>query len=195
MSEMRIKDGSGKANTAKVDDELRLYTHAVSVSNAAHHSSQGSYHNVNTGVVNLTDGTESAVIYIKYTGTKTFKLSTFILGVGTLGGTVSDSVKVTMVRNPTTGTIIDNAVDVDINENLNFASANELSVDAYKGVQGDTITNGDDVAIFFGSGSQRLAAPLDFTLPQGTSIGINVQLNATSGGNIYIALNGFEEDL
>jgi len=194
MTEMRIKDGTGKANTAKVDDEFRLYTHAVSVSAASHRSDHGDYFNFNTGIISLSDGSESAVMYLKYTGSKVFKLSTVILGAGTMGGTVSDSIYLTMVRNPTTGTIISDETPVSIISNLNYASQKFLSADVYRGGQGKTLTDGDDSALFFGSGNQRLAAPLDFTMPQGTSVGINVQLNASSGGNIYVVLNGYEEE-
>ena len=193
MSELRLKDGTGGSNTAKVDEANRLHVRGVAVPSSAQRGIDGFGFNLNTGHVALSDGTESAIAYFKYTGTKTFIVDAVAVGVGALPGTVSDPVYVTVSRNPTGGTIVDNTVAGDLNINRNFGAANTLSGDWYKGAQGDTLTGGEDGFLTHVNGSQRLFAVTDFVLTPQTSIGFKVQLNATGGGNIYIALVCYEE--
>jgi hypothetical protein len=99
-----------------------------------------------------------------------------------------------MIRNPKNGSIITNEVAVSQNQNRNFGSSKSISADVYKGVTGDSFTDGDAIAQFYaGLGNQRLYASIDFFLPQGTCVGVNVQLNDTSGGDLYVALVGYLE--
>lgn len=195
MSELRLKDGTGSGNAAKVDVRNRLETHSTVITTSTQRSFDGAGYNLNTGKIALSDGSESSVFYMKYSGTTKFHVTRIVIGLGILAGTVSDSVEMFVKSNPTAGTIISNAVAVDMNANRDFSSANTLSADVYKGGQGDTITNGEDAFLFFAEGNQRSITAVDLILSPGNSMGITVQLNATGGGNIYIAVVGHETEV
>ena len=194
MSELRLKDGTGSGNAAKVDARNRLETHSTVITTSTQRSFDGAWYNLNTGKIALSDGSESSVFYMKYNGTTKFHVTRIVIGLGILAGTVSDSVEMFVKSNPTAGTIVSNAAAVDMNANRDFSSANTLPADVYKGGQGDTITNGDDAFLFFAEGNQRSITAVDLILSPGNSMGITVQLNATGGGNIYIAVVGHETE-
>jgi hypothetical protein len=194
MSELRIKDGSGGGYVAKVDSSNRLHTRSVAVPSSDQRGLDGFGFNLNTGHITLTDGSESAVAYFKYTGTKTFHLDAIAVGVGKLSGTVSDPVFIAVSRNPTGGTIIDNEVAGSLNINRNFGAANTLDGDWYKGVQGDTLTGGNDGFLSQVNGSDRAFLTTNFILSPQTTIGIKIQLNATGGGKVYVAFVCYEEE-
>lgn len=189
---MIITDGVGTKKSAKVDSNNRLWTKAVSVTNQSQRSVDGYAYNINTGDISFTDGSEYAAFYIKYTGTTYFLVESLAVGIGALSGTVSNPATITMIRNPTTGTIIDNASAVAMNQNRRFDNTSVLSATAYKGAQGYTFTNGSDIAQFYQNGNGRLFAGIDFILGPQSSLGINIQLNATGGGTFYVALIGNE---
>ena len=114
------------------------------------------------------------------------------MAVGITAGTFADSPIITVVRNPTTGTLISNATAAPIVENRNFGSSSTLTALTYKGVDGATVTDGDDALIFVVNGQGRLAATLDLVIPKGSSLAIKVDPNLTSGATTaYAALVGF----
>ena len=194
MSELRVKDGSGGAWTAKVDSDNRLHTRSVGLTLDAQRSREGFGYNLNTGTITLTDGAESSVMYLKYNGTKRFHITRLVYSFGTLSGTVSDSIRMFIKQNPTTGTLISDETDVDMNGNRDFSSANTLPADVYKGAQGKTLTDGTDVLLFNAAGGTRSITPVDIILSPGNSIGMTAQLNATGGGTMYAAIVGYETE-
>ena len=193
MSEMRLKDGTGRDYTAKVDGDGRLHTRASSVTLEEQRSLDGFGFNFNTGMMSMSDGSENALAYFKYTGSKTYHLTALAVGIGDLSGTISNPVFITLVENPTSGTIIDNAVVGDIIVNRNFAAPNIIEGSFYKGVDGYTITDGVDAFLTHANGNSRVFATTNFVLGPQNSIGVKIQLNATDGGDLYIAFVGHEE--
>ena len=192
MSSVTIKDSS-TGYIAEVNSSKRLQTRSVTVSEQQQRSIDGYGFNLNTGTIALTSANESAVMYVKYTGTKTLHVQSVAVGVGKLGVS-SDPVLVKMYRNPTNGTIVTNAVAGVQFENRNFGTATQLTSDFYKGVKGDTLTGGDLIAQFYANQSNRLFADIDFILPPQTSIGISLTPNDDgTGGNVYVALICHEE--
>jgi len=192
MSSVTIKDSS-TGYIAEVNSSKRLQTRSVTVSEQQQRSNDGYGFNLNTGTIALTSANESAVMYVKYTGTKTLHVQSVAVGVGKLGVS-SDPVLVKMYRNPTNGTIVTNAVAGVQFGNRNFGTATQLTSDFYKGVEGDTLTGGDLIAQFYANQSNRLFADIDFILPPQTSIGISLTPNDDgTGGNVYVALICHEE--
>lgn len=189
-----IQDGAGSGKSAKVNASNELLVRATSVTGQQKRSLEGAGYNINTGEIALTDGNEHAVLYGKYTGTTKFHIESLAIGVGKASGTVSNPGKITLVRNPTSGTIVSGATAVDMNQNRNFGSSTALSGNFYKGGQSNTFTDGDDIAIFYQNANGRLFAGIDFILEPGDSVGVNIQLNATNGANVYAAFIGHEED-
>ena len=194
MSELRVKDGTGSGYTAQVDNRNRIATLATTQGVSTQRSIDGFGYNLNTGKIALTDGAEAAVFYMKYTGTTKFHVTRIVIGLGILSGTVSESVEMFVKSNPSAGTIVNDAVGVDMNANRDFSSANTLPADVFKGGQGKTITDGEDAFLFFAEGNQRAITAVDLIMSQGNSLGITVQLNATGGGNLYIAVVGHETE-
>jgi hypothetical protein len=77
----------------------------------------------------------------------------------------------------------------------NFGSSENLDSIIYKGVEGDTFTNGTDIAQFYQSAGSRGFYTLDFDLPKGSSIGVKIDTQTTAGTtNIYAAVIGHRVD-
>jgi hypothetical protein len=191
---MFIEDGKGSGKLAHVDSSQRLTTFATTESEQAFESFNGNAYNINTGAVTLTTAGESAVFYMKNTSTNTWVTETlfYLLGNSTSG---TGDMDVTVERNPTGGTIVTNAVAVDINANRNFGSSNTLTGDFYKGVEGDTLTGGTD-AVFSIFGSYPARAAIDvgtIIMPPGSSIGVLVDCPASNTSQrVAVAVNVFE---
>jgi hypothetical protein len=159
-----------KAVTSTVEDE------SVAV---------GDGYNINTGLISLTTSTASGVLYIKNNESKNLIIKTVVPFVGS-AGTTTESTIMTVIKNPTTGTLISGASAVDMNENRDFGSPNSLTVDAYKGAEGNTVTDGTDVAIVGFTG--RAAVPLGIRVRKGNSIAFTLDTNTSSGTTIaYLA--------
>jgi hypothetical protein len=184
-----ISDGTASSvgNKAKVSDN-RLFTHAISETEAAHSAEIGDAYNINTGTIGLTSTTASGVLYLKNNENQDLFIEAFAAGIGS-AGTTTDVATITMIRNPTTGTLISDATAVDINQNRNFGSSKTLTADAYKGAEGKTVTNGDNIVQFYVGAGARLFAPIDLILTKGDSIAITIDTNTSTGTtNIYSAL-------
>jgi hypothetical protein len=195
----QIQDGTGTGKTVKVDNNNQLHTTSITRSNTQDATIKGNSYNVNTGDIGLTSTTESAVMYFKndeapVNGETAFIVDSIAIGINNLG-TTSGMAKITIVKNPTAGTIVTNAVAVDMNENRNFGSSNSLDSLIYKGVEGDTFTDGTDIAQFYQSIGSRGFYTLDFDLPKGSSIGVKIDTQTTAGTtNVYAAIIGHRVD-
>lgn len=173
MSSLVVKDGTGTGNTVKVDGNNRAHTYSVTINEANQANEDGNAYNINTGDITLTNATETPVLYIKNNEDKDLHITAFALHAGsTTGGTTTEDVKWTVVRNPTAGTTVSNANDVDINSNRNYGSNNTLLADAYKGATGETMTDGDNHILFKSTNQSRVYAQIDELIPKGSSIGI-----------------------
>lgn len=195
----QIQDGTGSGKRVKVDPNNQLHTTSITRSNTQDATIKGNSYNINTGDIGLTSTTESAVLYFKsdespVNGETAFVVDAIAIGIDSLG-TTSGMAKITILKNPTAGTIVTNAVAVDMNENRNFGSSENLDSLVYKGVEGDTFTNGTDIAQFYQSAGSRGFYTLDFDLPKGSSIGVKIDTQTSSGTtNVYAAIIGHRVD-
>lgn len=174
MSEI-IQDGTGKAFTAKVDEGGRLHVDSIGTDREAFSSQKGNSFNLNTGRITLTNAaTVNAVMYVKNNEDYPLILSNFFYQTGASTGG-SGNVYVTILRNPTTGTIVSGATVGDINANRNFGSSRALNVTFYKGVTGSTFTNGTSaLESILATATQRVSVGAGaITLPKGASVGIS----------------------
>lgn len=199
---MIIENGVGNANKAFVDKNNQLHGASITRERFQDATIKGNSYNINTGLIGLTTATESAILYFLNDEDSVNGSSSFIVDAIAVGiddeGTTTGMTTITIIRNPTTGTIIDTTpVAVDMNQNRNFGSNNTLSTTslAYKGAEGDTLTNGDDIALFLQQPGTRAYYNLDFEITKGSSIGIKMDTD-TSGGttNVYCALIGHRVD-
>lgn len=170
-----IRDGQGGKYLAGVDSKNRLRTRALTTTESENALKEGRAYNLNTGVLTLTDDVDTPVMYVKNNESSELHIKAIAVGLGASDGTAGEPVKITIIRNPTAGTIISSPTNVDINSNRNYGSSDTFDADAYKGATGDTMTDGDDHIIFFQNESGRLFASIDEYLPKGTTIGIKIE--------------------
>jgi hypothetical protein len=195
-----IQDGTGSGRRVSVDTNNRLDAHSIQRSEERDQVFLGEGFNFNSGEVSISATT--AMLYIKNNDARvvsgqalTLNINAMAIGIGS--GTFSGEASITVIRNPTTGTIIDNGTAADMKSNQNFGSNKTGGdLDVYKGASGYTFTDGSNHALFYmNSGaapsSSRLFATFPWVLPQGASIGVKVAPNLTSGScNCYVALIG-----
>lgn len=188
-----IEDGKGTGYSAQVDNNHRLQVKSISEGFNVEAAILGDNYNINTGPITLTSDNNSAVFYLKNGEEKDFIITEIIAILGTSTGGSGDTV-VKIIKNPTTGTIITNAVDVDNTENRNFGSSKELAESHIcKGVEGDTFTDGVDFADTSRSGSTTVNFDADvIILPKSSSIGVEIE-PATGNTNqiVRVAVVGF----
>jgi hypothetical protein len=172
--DITIKNGNN-GDTAKVDDKGRLQTFSISEGLNIEAAKIGENYNINTGAITLTSGNESSVLFMKNNEDKSFVIEDVIVILGSSTGGSGD-LAISLIRNPTTGTIITNSVDADIVSNRNFGSNRELLKDIYKGVEGDSFTNG---TVFADTTRSSASTIIHFDgdvmiLPKGSTIGVNI---------------------
>lgn len=185
--------GSGANIDAKVDLNNRLHTSGTVHDLHAHATVHGRSYNINTGLISLTAGTVSGVMYFKNDNVEDFVVAN--IAVGLLQGTLTDDPIVRVVKNPTS---VSFSASVDVNQNRNFGSSETLASTSliYKGAEGATVTGGDDILIFAAKESSRLFATIDLVIPRGKSLAVTVDPNISTGSmSIYVALIGYLRDV
>jgi hypothetical protein len=181
-----IDDGTGTGNSAKVRQDNRLNVYAITETASHNQSADGDAYNVNTGSVVLTgDGNTSAVFYLKNTGSVDLVIPTFFYLVGASTGGSGDYI-ITIVRNPTGGTIVSTETGVDMNQNRNFSSTKILPATTYKGFEGATLTGGSDIiSSIFTSPTRAAIGVGGVVLGAQNSIGVNI---TTQSGNSSMSI-------
>jgi hypothetical protein len=189
---MIIENGVGNGNKLKVDSNNRAHTQSITEPESLHASELGDAYNINTGNIALTgDGT---LLYLKNNEDKDLVIEAIAFGNDGLG-THSSNPRYTIVRNPDGGDVISDASAVSMNANRNFGSNKTLVADAYKGKVSGTMTGGADIAILEGTSDGRDYFSINFVLPKGSSMGIKVTANLSSGtAGYYAAIIAFLKD-
>jgi hypothetical protein len=187
---IKIKDGTGKGYEVQVDSQNRMLAKAVIEENMHDTSVKNGdvYYITTDGFIDInTLNTETAILYTKNTSTtKRF----VIHSIRTCGNQVQ---KVVMYRNPSTGTIVDNAT-AGRNTNANFSSSNTPSLTTYKGADTYTFTNGTLLGQHVnnvGHSTERTADGV--LLGPNDSFGLSFELAAS--GLVCAALEGYFEEI
>lgn len=196
---MIIENGVGDATKARVDGNNQLHVFATTENEQNSAAEYGQLYNINTGAIALTGSSDSAVLYFKnneapINGESNIIISTVIFGVYGRTATITDSATATIIRNPTAGTIVDDATAVDMKSNSNFGSSNTLDSLVYKGADGKTLTDGTDHAIVLIPEGRTTAPELNLDLAKGSSLGIKIDLNTSGGANVYVAIVCYRKD-
>lgn len=191
---MIIEDGTGSGNKVKIDSDNRLHTQTISFSEYEQAAIDGRAFNVNTGLVSYSGTGENAMLYLQNNEDKDIFLQAFFVGVATRGATVTDAATVQVVRNPTGGTIVDNAQSIEL-VNRNFGSNETFDITAYKGADGYTLTGGDTspVLLHIQGDNSRVFGEVFLVLPKGSSVGIKIDLNTSGSANVYCGFTGFRK--
>ena len=201
---MNLRDSLNN-NAARVTNRDQLYGFSVTETENKFELRNGKAFNLNTGTVNLTSANESAVAYLKNNSNDKLIINSMIVGIGaSTGGSATAEIPITIERNPTAGTIIDNAVAPLVTasnkaSNRNFGSSNTETVDFYKGAETYTVTASDgDLALIYGFASNRIVVPeISFELQKGNSVAVLIDPMASNTSlNVYVAFEIFvAEDL
>ncbi len=199
MSEI-IKDGTGNGYAAKVNELNQISSNAVSRSVENFGATLGYTFNVNTGTISLSSSNPSALLYLRNLGENDLYVGSigYLLGNSTGG---NGDLTARVVRNPSAGTIVSSAVDVGDIANKNFGSNRPLLATAYKGAEGNTLTDGTTAyeSLLDSAGKQYVIATGNVVLPRGSSIGIEVTPqagNTSMDVQVFLAIldaNGFDK--
>lgn len=137
-----FEDGTGTGSKAKITTENLLRVHAFTESFDNFALLNGNSFNVNTGVITLTNATETPVLYIANTSDNDDLVITRFLWLirGTTGG--SGDVTVDIYKNITGGTIVSGASAVSMASSKNVGSGASIPGNVYKGATGNTYTGG-----------------------------------------------------
>jgi hypothetical protein len=186
---MIIENGAGNGKKLEINGRNEAKVFAISESEAQAASELGDAYNINTGEETFAASTSSALLYFK--NDEDTDIIVEAIALGFKNSTTTDShLAVYVVSNPTAGTLVTAATNVDMNQNRNFGSSKTLksSTLAYKSTaQNQTFTDGDDVVLFHTSTEGRLFATINIELPRGSSIGIRVD-SASLATTCYAAL-------
>ena len=193
---MKFQDGTGAGHWAEVDSKNKLHTLSTTRAENELATIEGDSYNVNTGIITLTNATETTVAYIKNNESRGLHIEAIAMGIGPAGGspTTSEIERATVIKNPTTGDIITNANVMPIHENRNFGQTKTLSINEYVGATGETLVNGSEYLLVYTKDDGRSFITIDTYLPQGKSIAINFK--ATTGTTsiaVYMAFIGHLE--
>jgi len=172
-----IQDG-GTGKSAAIDNTARLSTRSVQQSETENATDAGDSYNINTGLVTLTTAGESGVFYLSTNENKNVHIDSVVVIMGpSTGGSATDTTRIRFYRNPTAGTLISGASAVDDNENRNFGSSKVLDSTAYKGAEGNTITDGAVIIESLVSPGSRVAFSIDLVLTKGDAIAVSLEPN------------------
>lgn len=171
-----FEDGTGSGYNAKVNKENRVLTFADSVPSGAVASLDSRMWSIASGDITLTSDSESACLYLRYTGSDKLLIQRLIYQYESSTGGSGDTL-LNFYKNPTQGTIVSNASDATV-ANRNFSGvSSSLLGNQFKGAQGNTFTDGTVIGTTRnGSGfySNDLSS-FPFVLEKGNSIGFGVQ--------------------
>jgi hypothetical protein len=193
-----FKDGTGTGNKVKVDKNNQMHVFAVTEQEARQATEKGNEYNINTGSIAFSTNstTRTTILYLKNDEDQDFIITAIAVGLGTRSATVSDAANVFIVRNPTSGSTITNANNVDMNSNTNFGSSKTLKTTtlAYKGADGEGATSGgsDHALLYMSDG--RLFASLNVVVSKGSSIAVEIDGNTSGAFNVYAAIIGYVKD-
>tara|TARA_S200002703_G_scaffold60869_1_gene52743 strand:- start:666 stop:1262 length:597 start_codon:yes stop_codon:yes gene_type:complete len=191
-----IVDGTGKGYQGKIDGRNQLWVRSVSVPEAEQALIDGKFYNFNTGNVTLTTANESALMYLKNNSETDLIITRLAISTNASTGGTSDRPSLSVLRNPTSGTIIDNALAPLDNCNTNFGSANVFDGQVYKGAEGYTLTGEDQGCLFIycTNGGDRLIT-FDIEIPKAQSIGFMYTPSpSNTSQKLYLAVNAHYRD-
>jgi len=172
LTQTIIKDGTGQGKAAKVDNKHRLATKTVSQSELISATQSGNAYTLSTGLINLTSGDESAVLYLKSNENSDLVVAKILTQVG-LSNATGDIIRRDIIA-PTTGTLITDATPALV-ANLNTGSSNSLDATVYVGAEGKTVGGGVFTGLSIWHQSQTIESDIGFIVPKGAVLGLSFE--------------------
>ena len=159
-----ITDGTGKGNTASVDNTNRLLTRGIIEDTFQYAAEEGEAYFIGTPLITLTTATESAIVYVKNNEDEKLILGEFFLIAEATTSGSPNMFRVNWYKNPTS--ISSGTATSALNQN--FGSSKVIDADIEYGVEGSTVTGGG------------LAATLSLPIGQFNSLNANLVLEKGS---------------
>ena len=177
---MIIQDGTGTGNKLRINSDNRMENQGTVQTRIADVSVRlGQAFTIATGFTSLTTTASfTGMLWIK--NTDVVGRDMFIEHIRVCGQVMTmEAVQCVVYRNATTGTLISNAVTAHKTNN-NFGSANQFNGLAYKGVDADTLTDGDWFTQFVThvSGHSIIDFNDSIVIPKNSSIGFALKPTA-----------------
>ena len=144
-----------------------------------------------TGSISLNAGT-SAVFYLAATGDITYSVEKVCVDLGTSG--TSGNVGIELIRNPTAGTIVSNALDCSYSGNPKFTSTATFLGNAYKGANGYTLTDGTDFMYGIKQDGTSCSVDADIFLERGSSFGVNIVAADTMNVSVSVIIGKTQQE-
>ena len=189
-----IDSGAGDCHQAQVYSDLKLAVRNVMSTESQDAAVDGRSWNINTGIITSVSGATNALLYFENEAVDNADFFVDAIAFGASDGLATDVIALAYIQSPTGGTLFDAATDCDMIRNRRGKSGKALSSSskAYKATaSGQTITGGNDAALFFTNDQGRLFASVDFIIPKGDSCGLRLDvLSSSFNGNVYGALIG-----
>lgn len=189
-----IQDGSGTGYLAKVSDEQRLQTDAVTESSLQHAGLSAESFNVNTNFVSITVGTETPLFYFKNEEPVDVVLSAWFIGIGIAGGTPTENILMRVYPNPTS---VSGGVAVTV-QNRQVGAGRSFTFTARKQDAGTPLTAtlpATPLLFQTQTPQSRVFGEVDLILPRNQSVIVTVQANGAQTMNIYTGFAGFLSSL
>ena len=179
---------------AIVTPEGALKTSSTSLTRYEESSSQGKAFNVNTQYIrSITSAGDNGILYIKNTNTQDLALEAWFWGIENLsGGTPTGNPILKAYFNPTGGTLISDAVAVDIVNRNGGSSESFEDIITYKASgTGKTITGVGAPVLYQLQGSGRVFGTVFLTLPKNSSIALAIDIAGYGTADVYAGFTGF----
>lgn len=185
---MKIEDGTGSSRRATVNKLNRLAVDATTFAGEDDAIRRGEGWQIasagsGAGNISFTAAQKTAMLYFSNTGAFDLVLDRVVVILGDAAGGGSNDWSLQVLRNPTGGTLITNAVSAGVS-NSNHGSEVAYPGVAYRsltpvstGVAGtnyDTLTGGSGAVQPLKQTIDRVILPLGRRMPTGTSLGINL---------------------
>lgn len=140
---------------------------------------EGDAYTINSGLVPLTK-VGSAVLYFKNGEGADFFIEEISIGIGMVGTAPVDTPVVTLIRDPTGGTIVSDAIDATkANRNINSANTLDAATLAYVGADSGTMTGGTTLDIVYVPAQHNFSYLNPIVVQDGKALGVEIDLNAT----------------
>ena len=175
---MAIIQDAATGKTARVNLDNSLSVHSVSIPETQHATDLGDSYNINSGLVTLTTAGESGILYFKNNEDRNVHIDGLVMILGpSTNGVVTDTTRIRVYGDPTTGTLISTALAADIVQNRNIGTTSALAANVYKGAEGNTITDGNLFLDSLQNPGSTVPIAIDITLPKGKAIAISYEPN------------------
>ena len=196
MTEMLIKDGAGKCNTMRVDSELRAHVASITRTERDAAINKGWAYLFVSGLVTLTNDTESGVLYIKNNDSKDLVISDIYCSFGTSTvGSGNGRLKVYTEIGDTSTLVSDAAAARATNLKISDTTAFTSSGIAYDGGTGSTIVGGNSIHTILIMEESIIDFSVPFHIP--TSSNMAFTITAPTGNtsmDVMLAVTGYYLD-